>query len=292
MRILHSADWHIGELNGPTIEGKNARLQDTLRCIDFLDDYAQRDLPDAILISGDLFDKSKLWGDNMLSLIDSAAQRLRSLARIAPTVLMFGTDNHDSMKAFENIRNMNIPGLRVVIKPELIIADTESGPLQIACIPGFDKGYFRAIHPGMVPAEESMMCSNLLGDMVNGLSAQLDPTIPSVLMAHYTVVGCELDNGQHVFTQSEVVLPKEALAGSAFDLVALGHIHRAQQVECAGKPVFYSGPVNGITFNEEGQDKGFYMHEIGTIETDEESEMPNYVGSECCCYAEQGVLHV
>ena len=63
MRILHSADWHIGELNGPTIEGKNARLQDTLRCIDFLDDYAQRDLPDAILISGDLFDKSKLWGE-------------------------------------------------------------------------------------------------------------------------------------------------------------------------------------------------------------------------------------
>lgn len=280
MLLLHTADWHVGELSGPTIEGKNARLLDTLDCADFLDDYAQKNLPDAILISGDLFDKSKLWGDNMLSLIDLASQRLRSLARIAPTVLMFGTDNHDSMKAFENIRNMHIPGLWVVTKPELIITPTESGPLQIACIPGFDKGYFRAQHPSMVPVEESMMCSQLLGDMVNGLSAQLDQTIPSVLMAHYTVVGCELDNGQHVFTQSEVVLPKEALAGSAFDLVALGHIHRAQRVEGVEKPVFYSGPVNGITFNEEGQDKGFYVHEIGTIEGDEYSEMPSYVGSE------------
>jgi len=280
MLIFHSADWHIGELPGPVIDGKNARLQDTLSCADYLVEYAQSERPDAILISGDLFDKSKLWGDNMLSLIDESVIRLRALAGIAPTVLMFGTDNHDSKKAFENIKNMRINGLAVITDPECGVIETQSGPLQVAAIPGFDKGYFRAKNPGMAPAEESMMCSKFLGDMVNGLSAQLDPTIPSVLMAHYTVVGCELDNGQHVFTQSEVVLPKEALAGSAFDLVALGHIHRAQRVEGIEKPVFYSGPVNGITFNEEGQDKGFWMHEIGTIEGDEYSEMPNYVGSE------------
>jgi len=249
--------------------------------MNYLSDYASEQKPDAILISGDLFDKAKLWGDQILKEIDIAGKWLRSLAKVAPTVLMFGTDTHDNPQAFENIRNKNIPGLKVVTTPELFIIYTESGePLQVACIPGFDKGYFRAKNPGMVPAEESVMCSKLLGDMVNGLSAQLVTTIPSVLMAHYTVVGCELDNGQHVFAQSEVVLPKEALAGSAFDLVALGHIHRAQQVECAGKPVFYSGPVNGITSNEEGQDKGFWMHEIGTIEGDEYSEMPNYVGSE------------
>jgi exonuclease SbcD len=280
MRILHSADIHLGELPGPVVNGQNARLLDTLRCFDFMVEYAEKERPDVILIAGDLFDKSKLWGDNMLSLIDAAARRLRKLADIAPTVLMFGTDNHDSLKAFENILNMNIPGLRVVTEPGIFLAGTPSGYLQVACLPGFDKGYFRAKHPGMEPAEESVMCSKFLGDMVNGLSAQLDPTVPSVLMGHYTVVGCELDNGQHVFSQNEVVLLKEALAGSAFDLVALGHIHRAQQVECAGKPVFYSGPPNGITFNEEGQDKGFWMHEIGTTEGEEFAEIQSYVGSE------------
>lgn len=280
MLILHTADWHTGDLVGPVINGQNARLLDTLRCLDFMVEYAQRERPDAILVAGDIFDKSKLWGDSMLSLISEVEQRLRLLARVAPTVVSYGTDNHDSMKAFVNLTSMWIPNLFIEALPNLFTIMTTSGPLQVGVLPGFDKGHFRANHPGMVPSEESMMCSQFLGDMVNGLSAQLDPTIPSVLMAHYTVVGCELDNGQHVFTQSEVVLPKEALAGSAFDLVALGHIHRAQQVECAGKPVFYSGPVNGITFNEEGQDKGFYMHEIGTIEGDEYSEMPNYVGSD------------
>jgi len=280
MIILHSADIHLGDLSGPVINGQNARLLDTLRCFDFMVEYAQGKRPDAILIAGDLFDKSKLWGDNMLSLIDEAAKRLRLLAKISPVVLLFGTDNHDNLRAFENIKNMRIPNLFVETTPNIFKLMTASGPFQVACIPGFDKGYFRAKHPGMVPTEESAMCSQLLGDMVNGLSAQLDPTIPSVLMAHYTVVGCEMDNGQHVFTQSEVVLPKEALAGCAFDIVALGHIHRAQQVDCAGKPIFYPGPVNGITFNEEGQDKGFWMHEIGTIEGDEYSEMPYYAGSE------------
>jgi len=262
MRVLHSGDWHVGELTGPVVNGQNARLLDTLRCLDFMVEYAQRERPDAVLVPGDVFDKSKLWGDNILSLIGEVEKRLRLLAKICPTVVSFGTDNHDSMKAFFNLASMRIPNLFIETQPKLFQVMTASGLLQVGVIPGFDKGYFRALHPGMEPAEESMMCSKLLGDMVNGLSAQLDPTIPSVLMAHYTVVGCELDNGQHVFSQSEVVLPKEALAGSAFDLVALGHIHRAQQVECAGKPVFYSGPPNGITFNEEGQDKGFWVHEI------------------------------
>lgn len=276
MLILHSADIHLGELPGPVINGQNARILDTLRCLDFMVEYAEREQPDAILIAGDLFDKSKLWGDSMLHLVNEASIRLRRLGGIAPTSLLFGTDNHDSLKAFATIMLMNIPNLHVMTMPRLEILQTNSGPLQVGSLPGFDKGYFRAKHPGMAPADENMLCSQLLGDMVNGLSAQLDPTIPSVLMAHYTVVGCELDNGQHVFTQSEVVLPKESLSGSAFDLVALGHIHRAQQVECAGKPVFYSGSVNGITFNEEGQLKGYYVHEI-----DQAAPFgPHYIGSE------------
>jgi len=133
MLILHSADWHIGELVGPVIDGKNARLQDTLRCIDSMIEHAEcREVPDVILITGDMFDKSKLWGDNMLSLIDEAAMRLRKLAYIAPTILLFGTDNHDSMRAFENISDKRIPDLHIITQPDLFVINTESGRLQVA----------------------------------------------------------------------------------------------------------------------------------------------------------------
>ncbi len=265
MRILHTADWHLGEFPGPVADGKNARLMDIVRCIDFLVEKAMKEQPDAILIAGDLFHKSQQWANPMLNLIDIAASRLRKLAEIAPTVLMFGTANHDNMQAFENIRSMRIDNLYIITTPYLFTFDTKSGPLQVAAVPGLDKGHFRAQYPGMDPAEENQRCSQLLGDIVLGLGVQVNPAIPSILMSHYSVAGCELDNGQqHIFTQNEVILSREALAASPFDLVCLGHIHRAQEVPHCGGSVFYSGAINGLTFNEEGQDKGFWIHEIET----------------------------
>lgn len=265
MRILSTADWHLGEFPGPVVDGQNARLMDTVRCLDFLVEQAEQEQPDAILIAGDLFNKSQMWASPMLNLIDIAVSRLRRLAAIAPTVLMYGTANHDSLDAFQNIDSMLIPNLYIATNPDLLTIQTKSGPLQVAAVPGLDKGHFRAQYPGMDPTEENATCSKLLGDLVLGLGAQVDPAIPSVLMSHYTVAGCEYDNGQvSIFNNSEVILPKEALAASPFDLVCLGHIHKAQEVPGCGRPTFYSGPLNGLTFNEEGQDKGFWMHEIKT----------------------------
>jgi exonuclease SbcC len=263
MKLLHSGDWHIGEFPGHVVNGQNARLLDTLACVDHLIKVAQEETPDVILIAGDLFDKSKLWADTMLALIDMAAQRLRKLADVAPTVLMFGTETHDNKEAFQNIHDKYIPNLYVVTTPQILSITTKSGPLQVAVIPGLDKGHFRALHPGMDPTEENAMCSKLLGDIVLGMGASINFTIPSVLMSHYTVAGCEYDNGQmSIFNNSEVILPREALAASPFDMVCLGHIHKAQEVPDCGRPVYYSGAINGLTFNEEGQAKGFWIHEL------------------------------
>jgi len=278
IKILHTADWHIGEFTGPVIDGQNAREIDTLKCIDFLVDQAKLEDVDAILISGDLFDKSKLWGDTMLRLIGVAAERLRKLAAIAPTVLLFGTANHDSMKAFQNLDEMAIPNLSIITVPRKITIHVKVDeykadgyndgylPVQIVGVPGYDKGYFRAQNPGMSAEEENKMCSEMLGNIVLGLNNECDSRYPSVLMSHYTVVGCQLDNGEHIFQQSDVVLPKEALQSSSFDLICLGHIHRAQQLTDCGKTTYYSGPPNALTFNEEGQDKGFWMHNCNFLE--------------------------
>ncbi|MCL4439487.1 MAG: exonuclease subunit SbcD, partial [Firmicutes bacterium] len=263
MKILHSGDWHIGELTGPVVDGQNARLMDTIQCIDHLIETAKQEQPDVIVIPGDLFDKSKLWSDTMLYLIDIAAKKLRQCAGVAPTVLLFGTENHDNPMAFKNIRSMGIPNLYVITKPQIFTIQTNSGPLQIAGVPGLDKGNFRTLNPGMDPSEENQVCSKLLGDVVLGLGAQVNPEMPSIMLAHYSIAGCELDNGQqHIFTQNEVILPREALTVSPFDLVCLGHIHRAQEVPHCDRPVFYSGSLNGLTFNEEGQEKGFWIHDI------------------------------
>jgi exonuclease SbcC len=258
MRILHTADWHIGELNGPVRNNENARMQDTLNCIDYLIQQAEIEQPDITLIAGDIFNKSQLWGNQMVKEINIAIDKLKRLNRISPVVLLFGTENHENIRAFELIWKA-IPDLHIIINPELIKVTTKSGVIQVAGIPGFDKGYFRTKFPGMSKEEENKICSNMLGDIVLGLSAQLEPNLPSVLMAHYSVAGCETESGMHIFMQNDVVLPTEALEASGFDLVCLGHIHKAQQLNTR-IPAYYCGSINGLTFNEEGQDKGFWLH--------------------------------
>lgn len=262
MKIAHLADIHLSEKIGPIINGQNGRLLDTVHCMDYAADKLMDEKPDIILVAGDLFHKSKLWADEMLKEITIATYWLKKLCIIAPTVLLFGTENHDNMEAFENIDNMNIPDLWVITNPRFLNIQTNSGRIQIAGIPGMNKGQFRTLYPGMDMTDENKAISDALGNVVMGLSEMVNPDIPSVLMAHYTVTGCQMENGESVFLNSDVVLPTAALAASNFDLVCLGHIHRAQSVPNCGRPTYYSGPLNAITFNEEGQDKGFYIHEL------------------------------
>lgn len=262
MKIAHLADIHLSEIAGPIKDGQNARMLDTIRCMDYAFDKLNEEQPDIILIAGDLFHKSKLWADEMLKEITIASNWLRMIADIAPTVLLFGTANHDNMKAFENIRAMNIPNLEVVTEPRFLEINTQSGDIHIAAVPGMDKGFFRTLYPGMDMEDENKAISEALGNVILGIVEETNPDIPCVLMAHYTVTGCELENGESIFLNSDIVIPTAALQASNYDLVCLGHIHKAQEVPNCGRPVYYSGPLNGITFNEEGQDKGFWIHEI------------------------------
>jgi exonuclease SbcD len=262
VKILHTADIHLGELAGPTKDGENARMMDTIRCMDYLESKALERNVDLIVIAGDLFNRSKLWADEMLKEITIASTWLRRLANIAPTVLMFGTANHDNIKAFENIKRMEIDRLIVVTEPDLITINTQSGDIQVVGVPGVDKGYFRTLFPGMDMEDENKAISEALGNVILGISADADPTLPLVLMSHYTVTGCTLENGESIFLNSDIVIPTAALAASNYDLVCLGHIHKAQSVPNCSRPVYYSGPPNAITFSEEGQDKGFWIHYI------------------------------
>lgn len=84
-------------------------------------------------------------------------------------------------------------------------------------------------------------------------------------MAHYTVPGCNAESGQTMMlTQFEPIIPQEALMAAGYSLVALGHIHRPQKIM---HDWYYSGAINAMNFNDEGQERGFWIHnwnEIGT----------------------------
>ena len=55
MKILHTADWHLGTFRIPVKDGVNLRTEDTKRCLDELIRVANEEKPDYSLVSGDIF---------------------------------------------------------------------------------------------------------------------------------------------------------------------------------------------------------------------------------------------
>lgn len=267
MKILHTADWHIGNFPGPEKDGRNLRADDTGMCIQHLHDIALLEKPQMILVSGDIFHQARVWADRGLHEVEVAIRALTALSKICPVVVMRGTPNHDGSEQFSML-DAHFSGddsVHIITEPTVFqvkgykITDRW---VNIACLPGFDRGIFRAKFPGLSKEEENVVFTEELGKTILALRAECDPRYPSVLMSHYTVPGCNTESGQTQFlTQFEPVLLPEMLDAASFDLVALGHIHRPQMIPTC-KNTFYSGAINALNFNDEGQDRGFMIHEF------------------------------
>ncbi|MCI9591675.1 MAG: AAA family ATPase [Lachnospiraceae bacterium] len=259
MKIFHSGDWHIGNFKGPEREGVNLRSLDTKRCLEFMVERAKRERPELVLVPGDIFHIGKTWSDRCCDEVVTAIEIITRLAAASGhVVIMKGTPNHDGEGQFKVLEAhfSSFHNVHIVINPEVI--QTEYA--DIAVLPGFDRGVYRAKSHGLGKEEENEVFSQELGKIVMGLRTHCRGDRPAVLMAHYTVPGCNTESGQsQLLTQFEPIIPPEALSAADFNLVALGHIHRPQLV--AGfDNVYYSGSINANNFNDEGQERGFWIH--------------------------------
>jgi len=271
MKILHTADWHIGNFAGPEAAGQNLRFLDVCNCISALIEKAKEETPDIAIIAGDIFHQAKVWSDRGLKENRKIVEYLRDLDSICPVVVMRGTPNHDSEEQFNALRTAldGNNSINIITEPCVRTFITASGdPIQIAFIPGFDRGYYRAKHPGLSKEEENEVFTEAIANLILGLKAQCESGIPSVLVGHYTIAGANMESGQTAFmSQFEPIVYTDALKAADFDLVCFGHIHRPQQIENC-KNTFYSGAVSALNFNDEGQERGFYIHEISGAEVD------------------------
>lgn len=265
IRVLHTGDLHIGNFPGPEQNGENMRYKDICKCLDALVAGAKESRPDIAVIAGDIFHQARVWSDRGLKEQQTAVKFLRELAAICPVVVMRGTPNHDSEEQFKTLESTfaGDDSVHIVTEPGAGTYHSYDGKkIQIACLPGFDRGYFRAKHPGLSKEEENEIFTKSIEDMIIGLKAQCDADSPAVLVSHYTITGCNMESGQTAFfSQFEPVVYPSTLAAADFDLVCFGHIHRPQQLDGC-KNTFYCGAISALNFNDEGQERGYWLHEI------------------------------
>lgn len=181
MKILHTADWHIGQFKGPVADGVNLRSLDTVKCLDYMVDVAKNEHPDMVCVSGDIFHQEQIgpvrYSDEMVT----ATRIIEELAEHSKFVIvMRGTPNHDGSGQFRVLEKMLSKNkkIAVITTPQVI-----STPIaDVACIPGFDKQEFRSKFPGLSAEEENLTWTKYISDMVLGLRAQCsDERTPGVM---------------------------------------------------------------------------------------------------------------
>lgn len=264
-RVLHTGDLHIGNFPGPEENGGNARFRDICQCLDALVEEAGEQHPDIAVIAGDIFHQARVWSERGLKEQQTAVNFLRRLENICPVVVMRGTPNHDHEEQFKTLENTfkGDDSIHIITEPEAGTYYSYGGKeIQIACLPGFDRGYYRAKHPGLSKEEENEVFTKSIADMIIGLKATCHKGSSTVLVSHYTITGCNMESGQTAFfSQFEPVVYPDTLMAADFDLVCFGHIHRPQQLDGC-RNTFYCGAISQLNFNDEGQERGFYIHDI------------------------------
>lgn len=265
--FIHTADIHFGMENYGKIDpetGIHTRLLDFEKALNHCIDTAISDKVDFFLFSGDAY-KTATPSPTQQKLLMRCFLRLYKAG--IPIVIIVG--NHDNPLSFGKANSLEIfsevplDGFHVISKPELLKLETKNGPIQIVGIPWPTRNTISLNKKHLLHSAEDITryISEAVGALIVDFAQKCDPTIPTVLASHMTVSSGIFSGSEKraVYGTDPVLLPSQ-LALEPFDYVALGHLHRYQNLNPNGYPaIVYSGSIERIDFGERKEPKGFCL---------------------------------
>lgn len=243
--------------------GMNERLIDFHNCTSFAADKMIEAGCRACLIAGDATETHNPSPNVQKYLLAS----LTKLARHMPVFIEPGnhglSKNPKDSTALEFLKGRE--NIFVVEEPSVFYQEgfsvnkipSETWPqkdcAKIFVLPFPSKAIINGEASGKSIEELNKIVSEKLRLYLHAFRSEIDPRVPNILMAHITVVGAKGAENQDMLKYDPKLYPDDL---SGFDYVALGHIHEYQNIE---KSIFYSGSIDRMDFNEEGQPKGFLI---------------------------------
>jgi exonuclease SbcD len=251
MRILHTSDWHVGKvLKGQT------RHEEHIRVLAQVVEVARTEKPDLVIVAGDLYDTAAPSPESTRVV----TRALSALRQTGAEVVAIG-GNHDNGPALDALRPWAEAAgivLRGAVRDnpdELLITGATAGGerWQLVALPFLSQRYaVRAAEMyELTAAEATQTYADHIARLIARLSERFtEPGTVNLLTAHLTVIGASTGGGEReAHTVMGYAVPATVFPAPTH-YVALGHLHRAQQV-IGPCPVRYSGSPLAIDFGEE-----------------------------------------
>lgn len=260
MKIIHTADLHLGQV----IYQNYDRVDEHRHFFDQLENWCKQEQPDALIVSGDVFDIQQPSANTKKAFTDYFV----NLHKACPTMHMVITaGNHDSASRIQadsaiwELANAHLIGT----SPSLELLDGEDG-WQDDYIIKLDSGYIIAM-PYMIGERKEQLQS-----ILDRVAKDNTGNKPVVMMGHLTVTNADVTG--HDYEIGKIKTQDISTLGTGYDYLALGHIHKPQTIghpedamkDSATYPsgaVRYSGSVLHVSCDET------YPHTVSVVEIKE-----------------------
>lgn len=253
MKLLHTSDWHLG-----ASEGDYSLEEDQRFFIDAICRIVEEKHVDAVLLGGDVFDRSvaSAWA---VQLYDYAMTRL---CRELHTTVLTIAGNHDSAERLSNCGGLlEQAGLHVAGSAGREPKVVSLGDAQIFLLPWITEERVKSLFP-----EEAKSITSLTDAyrvMTDSMRQRFCPGQRHILLAHAFAANSETSTSDRA---AEIGFAAQIHADvfRDFDYTALGHIHKPQDINGF---VRYSGTPMPYSFGkEEDQIKSVTIVDTATME--------------------------
>lgn len=273
MRILHTADWHIGQRLY-----ERQRLDEHEQFLTWLLQTIKDYSVDLLLVSGDIFDTSLPSAEATKFYY----QFLYNLYKDTQSYTVIIAGNHDSArhleapKEFLKMGRIHVVGQATTPEECVVQIPPDNPQIAVAAVPYLSENELPHV-PFESDIEKSERYRQRLKAFYTECVSHMPSQLPKILMGHLFV-----HNGKEMNSERNLQIGgASAIHASDFpdnvNYVALGHLHRPQTISETDLPVRYSGSPIPLRFNEAEYTKKVFLLEFsddGEIVTDEEIETP------------------
>ncbi|BDY17618.1 nuclease SbcCD subunit D (plasmid) [Sulfitobacter pontiacus] len=252
MKILHTADLHLGrQFMGLSLEEDHEVILDQIL------ETLVVESADVLVIAGDVFDRASPPNSS----IRQFNRFLKRLSEETDAAVVMISGNHDSgdrieaMSVFSTASRVLVRGIADAVETPLVLRD-EHGEIAFSALPFSYEYAAREVFGDTgisAPAD-------VIAAQISAAKAQVPEDARWVVVAHAFVAGGAVGEAERALTRVGGIetVPADVFEGA--DYVALGHLHKQQEV--GARHVRYSGAPLAFGFDEAGSEKSMTVVDL------------------------------